>query len=277
MIDIIPAANAAGAPVSESRPIPLNERLYRTDAIVLHRMDYGEADRIATIFTPRRGKLRIIAKGARKPLSRLGPHVEYFVRCNLLLAKGRELDVVSDAATVDAHEAIRGDLDAFGHASHMVEVLNRLTEDRQENEAAFDLLASSLRLLADGVDPWLVTRHYEWALLAILGHRPELYRCVACGNDLQAAMNAWSNRLGGTLCPLCRGADGSSRPLSINAQKVVRLLDRQGLAAAARLSLDDDLRSEIEATMADYLRHLAERELSSLRVSRAILQDAGGS
>ncbi len=275
MIDITIASIAAGAPVTESRPIPLNERLYRTEAIVLHRMDYGEADRIATIFTPRRGKVRIIAKGARKPLSRLGPHVEYFVRCNLLLAKGRELDVVSDAATVDAHEPIRRNLDAFGHASHMVEVLNRLTEDRQENEAAFDLLASSLRLLADEVDPWLVTRHYEWALLAILGHRPEMYRCVACGSDLQAGTNAWSSRLGGTLCPLCRGADGGSRPVSVNAQKVVRLLDRQGLAAAARLSLDDDLRGEIEGVMADYLRQLAERDLSSLRVSRAILQDTG--
>jgi DNA repair protein RecO (recombination protein O) len=261
--------------VSESRPIPLDERLYRTEAIVLHRMDYGEADRIVTVFTPGRGKVRIIAKGARKPLSRLGPHLDYFFRCRLLLAKGRELDVVSDAATVDAHEGIRTDLEAFGHASHLVEVLNRLTEDRQENEAAFDLLASSLRLLSDGVDPWLVTRHYEWALLAILGHRPELYRCVACGNELLAATNAWSSRLGGALCPLCRGADGGSRPVSINAQKVVRLLDRQGLAAAARLSLDDDLRGEIEGLMADYLRHLAERDLSSLRVSRAILQDAG--
>lgn len=262
--------------MTERRQIPLNERLYRTEAIVLRRMDYGEADRIVTIFTPGRGKVRIIAKGARKPLSRLGPHLDFFIRCRLLLAKGRELDVVSDAATVDAHEGIRSDLDAFGHASHMVEVLDRLTEDRQENEAAFDLLTSSLRLLSDGVDPWLVTRHYEWALLAILGHRPELYRCVACGDDLLATTNTWSSRLGGTLCPTCRGADGSSRRLSINAQKVVRLLDRQGLAAAARLSLDADLRAEIEGVMADYLRHLAERDLSSLRVARAILQDTGG-
>lgn len=260
--------------MTDTRRIPLNERLYRTEAIVLHRMDYGEADRIVTIFTPGRGKFRIIAKGARKPLSRLGPHLDFFGRSRLLLARGRELDVVSDAATVDAHEAIRTDLEAFGHASHMAEVLNRLTEDRQENEAAFDLLASSLRLLADGVDPWLVTRHYEWALLAILGHRPELYRCVACGHDLAAAVNGWSSRLGGALCPLCRGADGGSRPVSLNAQKIVRMLDRQGLSAAARLGIDGDLRAEIEAMLGDYLRFLTERDLSSLRVTRAMRPDA---
>ncbi|MCC6313957.1 MAG: DNA repair protein RecO, partial [Thermomicrobiales bacterium] len=139
-------------------PVPLNERLYRTEAIVLRRLDLGEADRIYTIFTPQRGKFRIIAKGARKPLSRLGPHLEYFGRCRLLLAKGRELDVVSDAATIDAHEGLRTNLEAYGHASHLAELLNRLTEDRQEHEAAYDLLASSLRLLSDGVDPWIVTR-----------------------------------------------------------------------------------------------------------------------
>lgn len=259
--------------MAESRSLPLNERLYRTEAIVLHRMDYGEADRIVTVYTPGRGKFRIIAKGARKPLSRLGPHLDYFMRCRLLLAKGRELDVVSDAATIDAHEAIRTDLDAFGHASHLVEVLARLTEDRQENEAAFDLLASSLRLLADGVDPWLVTRHYEWGMLALLGHRPEVYRCVSCGSELQAVANAWSSRMGGTLCPLCRGADAASRPLSLNAQKVVRLLDRQGLAAAARVGIADDLRLVIESAFGEYLRLLAERDLSSLRVNRAMAQD----
>jgi DNA repair protein RecO (recombination protein O) len=258
--------------VNQQAPIPLNERLYRTEAIVLSRLDYGEADRILTLYTPRRGKFRVIAKGARKPLSRLGPHLDYFCRSTLLLAKGRELDVVSDAATIEAHERLRTDLDALGHASHMAEIVNRLTEDRQENEAAFDLLAQSLRLLDDGVDPWLVTRHYEWALLALLGYRPELYRCVACGADLLAQPNGWSSRLGGNLCPPCRGNQVGSRMMSLDAQKVLRLLDRQGLAAAARVRIDGGLRNEIEGVLADYLRHLLERDLASLTVLRAIQQ-----
>lgn len=256
--------------MSERAATPLNQRLYRTEAIVLSRMDLGEADRILTIYTPRLGKLRVIAKGARKPLSRLGPHLEYFVRCRLQLAKGRELDVVSDAATIDPHEALRTDLAALGHASHLVEALNRLTEDRQENEAAYDLLANSLRLLADGVDPWVVTRHYEWALLALLGYRPSLYDCVGCGEALQAQVNAWSGRMGGMLCPLCRPSDAGSRPVSLNAQKFLRLLDREGLAAAARIGVDDALAGEVEAMLGQYLAQLAERDLASLRVMRAM-------
>ncbi len=253
--------------------VPLNERLYKTEAIVLSRMDYGEADRIITVYTPQRGKLRVIAKGVRRPTSRMGPHLEYFTRCHLMLAKGRELDVVSGAETVDHHLGLRGDLDAYGHASHMAELLLRMTEDRQENEAAYDLLAKSLKLLADAVDPFAVTRHFELALLALLGFRPELFRCVACQAELTATSNAFSDRMGGLLCPLCRGQDGAARPLTVNAQKYLRLLERDGLAAAARLRLDHELEGELEALLAGYLRHLAERELNSLRVWHALRDD----
>jgi DNA repair protein RecO (recombination protein O) len=263
-----------GRNVATSTPVPLKERLYRTEAIVLGRLDYGEADRILTVYTPGRGKFRVIAKGARRPLSRLGPHLEYFTRCRLMLAKGRELDTVTGAETVDAHLGLRDNLDAFGHASHLVEVMNRLTQDRQENEAAYDLLASSLRLLSEGVDPFVVSRHYELAILTLFGFRPELYGCVSCRSELAAVPNGFSSRLGGALCPLCRTADGGSRLLSVNAQKFLRTLDRQGLATAARLPLSGDLRAELEGAMGDYLRHQVERDLSSLRVWR-LLRDGG--
>lgn len=256
--------------MASSGAVPLHERLYRTEAIVLSRIDYGEADRILTVYTPHRGKFRVIAKGVRRPLSRLGPHLEYFARSRLMLAKGRELDVVTGAETVDAHLGLRSDLAAFGHASHLAEVLNRLTADRQENEAAFDLFANSLRLLADGVDPFAVTRHYELGLLTLLGFKPELYRCVACETELAEEPNPLSSRLGGMLCPRCRGADAGMRLLSVNAQKYLRSLDRRGLAFVAKLPVDPSVRSEVEAALGDYLRHLTERELASLRVWRAM-------
>lgn len=253
--------------------VPLNERLYRTEAVVLSRMDYGEADRILTVYTPHRGKLRVIAKGVRRPNSRLGPHLEYFTRCQLMLARGRELDTVTGAETLDYHRRLRTDLDAYGHASHMVELLLRLTEDREENEAAYSLLTASLRLLDDRVDAFAVTRHFELALLGLLGYKPELYRCVACAEDLTAVPNALSNRQGGLLCPLCQGTDGSSFPLSVNAQKYLRTLDRHGLGAAAKLRLDADLRNELEGAVGGYLRHLAERDLVSLKVWHSLAQD----
>ncbi len=252
------------------------ERIYRTEAIVLARNDFGEADRILTVFTPQLGKLRLIAKGVRRPTSRLGPHLEYFTRCQLMLAKGRDLDVVTGAETVDPHLAIRSDIDAYGHASHLVELVNRLTQEGQENYRAYDLLTKSLRLLSDGVDAFAVTRHYELLLLTTLGYRPELYRCVVCDTEVQAEINSLSPRLGGMICPRCRSADVSARPLSVNAQKYLRLLNRGKLADAVALHVEPSLAAEIEGAIGAYIRQVAERDLSSLRVWHAIRDGAVG-
>jgi DNA repair protein RecO (recombination protein O) len=257
-----------------SPPSRTSERLYRCDAIVLARMDFGEADRILTLYSRQHGKLRVIAKGARRPLSRLGPHLEYFSRSRLMLAKGRELDVVTGAETEDAHLPIRDDLDAFGHASHMVEILARLTEDRQENAAVFELLASSLRLLADGVDAFHVTRHYELALLTLLGYRPELYNCIECRSSLGQASHQFAVESGGFLCEHCRGQATGARMVSVDAQKYLRALDRSGLGATVRLRIEAPLCNELEGLLGGYLRHIAERDLGSLRVLHEMLDGA---
>lgn len=257
----------APQPVFQGTARPkLNERLYRTEAIVIGRLDLGEADRILTLFTPQYGKLRVVAKGVRRPSSRLGPHLELFTRVQLQLARGRELDVVTGAETLDPHIELRTDLDILSHASHMAELITRLTEDREEHEAAYGLLKGSLRLLCDAMDPFAVTRHFEMALLAILGYRPELYRCLECERELAAEPNALSIRRGGMLCPRCRATDPQAVPLSVNAQKYLRLLDRQGLRGVIGLRTSPELQRELEGVLTAYLRHHAERDLQSLHV-----------
>jgi DNA repair protein RecO (recombination protein O) len=246
--------------------VSLRDKIYRTDAVVLSRMDLGEADRILTVYSPTHGKLRVIAKGTRRPTSKLLPHLEYFTRVRLMLAKGRELDVVTGAETLDRYLPLRDQLGAYAHASHVVELVLRFTEDRQENPAIYDLLVGSLRLFADGVDPFAVARHFEMAFLTLVGFKPELYRCVGCQTEIQAGVNPFSVRMGGMLCPLCRPNDVGARPMSVNAQKYLRTLDRAGLATAIRLPIDDDLRIELEGAMAGYLRQVAERDFHSLKV-----------
>lgn len=245
-------------------------RLYRCEAIVLSRIDFGEADRVLTLYSRQHGKLRVVAKGARRPLSRLGPHLEYFCRTQLMLARGRDLDVVTGAETINPHLPLRGNLDAYGHASHMVEVLARLTEDRQENAAVYDLLAGSLQLLAEGIDPFHVTRHYELALLNHLGFRPELIRCVACREPLVQAPHPFVVEQGGFLCERCQPRGVALRHASVDAQKYLRAAERGGLASVVTLDLAAPLRGEIERLLGDYLRHVSERDLGSLRVWREL-------
>ena len=86
------------------------ERLYRSEAIVLRRQDFGEADRLLTLFTPALGKIRVVAKGARKPQSRKAGHIESFMRTKMLFARGRNLDLVTQAELVEPYRALREDL-----------------------------------------------------------------------------------------------------------------------------------------------------------------------
>ncbi|MDQ2654464.1 MAG: DNA repair protein RecO [Chloroflexota bacterium] len=245
-------------------------RIYRCEAIVLSRSDFGEADRVITVYSRQHGKLRLVAKGARRPLSRLGPHLEYFCRSQLMLVKGRDLDVVTGAETVNAHLALRSDLDAYGHASHMVELVARLTEERQENAVVFDVLAGSLQLLAEGIDPYHVTRHFELALLNHLGYRPQLQQCIECREPLTQAPHPFMAELGGYLCERCQPRGGALRHISVDAQKYLRAVERGGLGAIVHLRLDPPLQGEIERLLSDYLRHISERDLSSLRVWREL-------
>lgn len=245
-------------------------RLYRCEAIVLSRIDFGEADRIVTVFSRQHGKLRVVAKGARRPLSRLGPHLEYFCRSQLMLVKGRDLDIVTGAETLNAHLGLRGDLDAYGHASHLVELVSRLTEERQENVVVFDLLAGSLQLLNEGIDPYHVTRHFELALLNHLGFRPELQRCVECREPLTQSPHPFLADLGGFLCEQCQPRGVALRHVTVDAQKYLRAIERRGLGAVVNLQLEPPLKGEIERLLSDYLRHISERDLSSLRVWREL-------
>lgn len=252
--------------------VSLRDRLYRTQAIILARQDYGEADRIFIVYTPGRGKLSTIAKGVRRPKSRMGPHLDYFSEVTLELAKGRDLDVVTHAATVNAHIVLRSDMDAYGYAAHFAELVRHLTRDRQENRQVYELLASSLALLNDGVAAWPVARHFELMLLTLLGFRPELFRCLNCLTDLEPEPNAFSNQLGGMLCPACRAVDPSATVLSLDAQKYLRLLSRSGLAAAIGVNLPESLRQEIGSVLGAYLRFVAERDFASLRILNTMRQ-----
>mgnify|MGYP001573667134 FL=1 len=161
------------------------ERVYRTEAVVLKRRDQGEADRILTIFTPGLGKLRVNAKGARKPSSRKSGHVELFARINLQLAKGRALDIVTQAETLEAFAPIRESLERTGAAYYLVELTERFTQEADENLALYNLLLETLRALTVSPDLLLTLRFFELRLLSCAGYQPQLHLCVQGDEEIE--------------------------------------------------------------------------------------------
>lgn len=131
----------------------MDKRTYATEGVILARKNFGEADRVLTVFSKHYGKLRVIAKGVRKPSSRKRGSLELFCQVKLLLARGRNMDIVTDAELVNSFSAWRKDLTRVGVAYHLAEIVNRLTVEQQESFKVYNLLVDSLRELAD-TDYW---------------------------------------------------------------------------------------------------------------------------
>jgi len=239
------------------------ERLYRTEGIVLKRSDWGEADRILVLFTPGHGKLRLVAKGVRKVPSRKAGHVEPLMRSTFLVARGRSLDIITQAEAIDTHPGLRGDLARTTYGCYLAELVDAFSEEGEENEALYQLLARSLSCLSEGDGPTLLARFFELRLLTYVGFRPELQRCVSCGERHAPEAVFWSLAEGGARCRRCGEAIPGVQELSLGAFKVLRYLQDQEYGAAARLVLRPETEREVELALRRYLTFVLERNLKS--------------
>jgi DNA repair protein RecO (recombination protein O) len=189
--------------------------LYRDRAVVVRTHKLGEADRIVVLLTAEHGKVRAIAKGIRKTKSRFGGRLEPLTHVSLLLYQGRELDIVSQAETIDPTRPLMDDLDRLTQGLALLEAVDRLTPDREPVPDLYRMLVGALRTLATRPSE-LVVPAFFWKVLASEGLRPELDRCVRCGVD--GPLVAFDLDEGGTLCRACR----QGVPLSPGALNLLR-------------------------------------------------------
>jgi DNA repair protein RecO (recombination protein O) len=176
--------------------------LYRDDAVVLRTYKLGEADRIVVLLTRARGKVRAVAKGVRKTKSKFGSRLEPTSHIAVQLYEGRELDIVTQAETIDQFRAVRADLDRIARASAMLEAADQLAQEGEVNPRLYTMLVGALRTL-DGSSSPLVVPAFFWKVLALEGYRPEVDACVLCG-DGEAPLVAFDVESGGLLCRSCR-------------------------------------------------------------------------
>ena len=239
-------------------------RSIRVHAIVLRHADWGEADRLVTLYTREQGKMRAVVKGARKITSRKAGHLEPFTHVKLQLSRGRDLFIVTQADTVDAYLTLRENLVLTGYASYVVELLDRFVyEEESANPTLFRLLADSLKRLADQGDTWLAVRYYEMRLLDFLGFRPQLFACGNCGREIKPEDQFFSFTLGGVICPRCGQGLPHLRSISVETLKYLRHFQRSSYGEAARARPSLEVRAEAENLMQGYFTYLLERELNS--------------
>ena len=250
-------------------------RSLRVHAIVLRHADWGEADRLVTLYTREQGKLRAVAKGARKITSRKAGHLEPFTHVKLQLARGRSLFIVTQADTIDAYLPLRETLVMTGTASYVVELLDRFVyEEEGANPTLFRLLAETLKRLTTGEEPWLAVRYYEMRLLDFLGFRPQLFECANCGREIQAEDQFFSFSAGGVICPRCGRGLPNLTSISLDALKYLRHFQRSNYAESKRAQPTSDVQAEVEGLMQAYFTYLLERELNSPGFLRTVRPSA---
>jgi DNA repair protein RecO (recombination protein O) len=239
-------------------------RSFRVEAVVLRHADYGEADRMLTLYTRQFGKTRALAKGARKIASRKAGHLEPFTYVKLQLAQARDMPLITQADTIDMYQPLREDLILTSHAAYVLELLDRFTyADEMENSALFRLLTDTLSRLASKTDPWLALRYYEIRLLDHLGFRPQLFECANCGREIKPEDQFFSFSAGGAICPRCGQGLPNLHPISIEALRYLRHFQRSSYAEATRARPTPDVQQETESLMQGYFTYLLERELNT--------------
>ena len=238
-------------------------RNYQTEAVIIKKTKLGEADRILTLYTPDLGKIQGVAKGVRRPRSKLAGHLELLTHSLVSLARGRNLDTITGSQTITSFLPLKSDLELTSYALYAIELVNQFTPDHVENHPLFRLLLETMEQLCQTNDSELVLRYFELHLLNEVGYRPQLHQCVTCRQPLKPIVNFFCSGAGGMLCPNCRLSQPLTRPLSVNALKVLRLLQSGDYSTVNRLKMNPQLSHELEMVMRDYLKYLLEREVKS--------------
>lgn len=259
-------------------PSDRRQRLYRTEAIVLKRRDYGEADRLLTVFTPERGKLVLLAKGVRKTLSRKAGHIELFTHSTFLVAKGRTWDQVTQAEMIEPFVALREDLLRTSYAYYAAELLDSFTQEHDAQPPLFRLLLETLGRLGrvDLALAPLLARFYELRLLALAGYQPQLFHCVECQERLEPVTNYISFSDGGVFCPRHGEGRPGAEPLPLRLFKALRFIQTSEWETVARLSLSDGLEADLERLLQGYIIYQLERNVRSAAFIRILREQLGG-
>jgi DNA repair protein RecO (recombination protein O) len=238
-------------------------RTYQTEAIIIKKTKLREADVIFTLYTPHLGKIQAFAKSVRKTKSKMAGHLELLTHSQVSLARGRNLDTIIGSQTINSFLPLKSDLWLTSCGLYVIELVNQFTADGVENLTLFQLLGATLEQLCHTANRDLTLRYFELHLFDEAGYRPQLHQCVSCQKTLEPEVNSFSSDSGGMLCPDCAANHPSRLPVSINAQKVLRLLQDSDYSTVERLKIDALLSRELESVMSNYLRHLLEREVKS--------------
>jgi DNA repair protein RecO (recombination protein O) len=254
--------------------------LIQCEGVVLKTWALGETSRIVAVYTREMGLIKMVAKGARATPSRFGFALQPLSRSRLVLyhKPDRDLQLVSQADTLDAWGSELADLDRLAHGQAAVELIDRLVWGEEPHEELYQLLVKALEAVVRAPIPALpaVTLAFELQVAGLLGYRPRLDACVMCSGAI-SPRRLFSPSRGGMLCDACAARESGAITLSADALAGLSLLMTRPVAEAGEY-LEVPRAGEIQKVVEAFLRHHFQRfdGLRSLEMLRAFGESPGG-
>lgn len=233
---------------------------YKVKGIILKRTNFGEADRLLTIFSDKSGKIRAIGKGIRRQTSRLGGHLEPFCLGNLVIAEGKNLDIITEAEIIECFFDIRNNLKSTHISYYLAEAIDKLTAEGEKHEDVFDLLLEVLNQVGQTSDNLLLA-FFELKLLSKLGFKPELNHCLNCNRQL-GKINFFDPSEGGLICDKC---PQNGVKISQNAIKLLRFFLKDHLTTLKKIKISPEIQKETRNITQNYLDYINQQEFKSRR------------
>jgi DNA repair protein RecO (recombination protein O) len=238
--------------------------LLKTPAITLKSRRWGEADRIVTFYTLRFGKLRGVARGARRLKSRFGSALEPFVYCDLnVFERGNDsLYRVTQADILENHAALREDLTLMAVSARLVNLVDAVTAEGDPGPKIFTMLLAGLRTLPASSDPYLTVLLFQIRLLGYTGFRPQTDHCAACGQSGKLDGLQFSAVSGGVVCSQCANRrPDRCVPMSPGGLACLQQALQLPIPVLPRLKADGQVRHELERAVEAYVTVVAGKRL----------------
>ncbi len=226
------------------------EETYTTTAIILSRQPFRENDCRVVVYSRDRGKIDLVARGTKKISSKLAGHLEPFNLSDLMVARGRQYDYIGAAISRNCYYNIKADSEKTACAGQAANIFNKLIKPGERGERLFGLLLDFLETLNKNqlsfISYQLFYHFFALNVLAELGYRPELYKCVICGNKILPNDNRFNLSKGGLVCAKCRKNSKNKQDLPISADciKVLRLAVESDLNKLIKFKINDKLIKE---------------------------------
>ncbi len=246
---------------------------YEASAFVLSSLDYGESDRIVTFFTDRYGKIKGIAKGARRSQKRFANAIELFSLSKILFSRNRTngLFFIENSDVIDHYPKIREDLEKTMAASYMIELTEQFTVEGRSSRKTFCLLRDFFQFLEGEQFTEECLRFFELRLIKLSGYDPILGECVVCNTPLDEIKTpCFSAADGGIVCLNCNQQNTNALPVSVGTVKMLLMGKEMEMAKIHRLNLSRQSSRESKAILESFIQFILGRELKSVRILREI-------